>query len=751
MQAFEMNLAGRRLRIETGQLAKQASGAVLISYNETVVLCTCVGADKPREGIDFFPLTVDYEEKLYAAGKIPGSWFRKEGRPTEKCILTSRLIDRPIRPLFPEGWRNDVQVMASVMSADLENDPDIPALIGVSAALCLSDIPFGGPISAVRVGMINGEFIINPTTAQRGESTLDLVVAGTKEAVTMIEAGAAEISEADMMRAIKAAHEVIQEICRFQEELCKAAGKKKQNVVPPAPNTELEAIMRENFTSKIDQGMVIVDKKERSRAMDAVNKELALQLLTEKYPPELQARLKPILEDEKNRDFSTIKEKIVEERLCHLIVKEHRRPDGRKFDEIRPLSAQVGLLPRTHGSALFTRGQTQLIANITLGGPDEEQSLDGLLPEEKKHFLLHYYFPSYSVGEVKPNRGPGRREIGHGALAERALEYMLPSRENFPYTIRVVCEAVESNGSTSMASVCSGSLALFDAGVPMKKPVAGIAMGLVHVGKEFVVLTDIQGLEDHLGDMDFKVAGTQDGITALQLDIKLTGVSMEVLEKALNQAKQARLHILEVMHRTLAAPRPDLSKYAPRILTIMIHPDKIKDVIGPGGKMIHKIIEKTGVKIDIEDDGRVFIVTPNAEAAQKAKAIIEDITREVEVGKVYHGRVTRLMNFGAFVEIFPGKEGLVHISQIGPGRVERVEDVLSVGDEIDVKVIKIDEQGRVNLSKKSVDGGDDEPSEPQPNGSDRGYQYRGGRGGDRGGDRNRGGDRGRSRKPAGHH
>ncbi|MCL4512709.1 MAG: polyribonucleotide nucleotidyltransferase [Candidatus Eremiobacteraeota bacterium] len=713
MHSIQMNLAGRLLRLETGDIAKQASGAVMIRYGDTLVLATCVGADKPREGVDFFPLTVDYEEKLYAAGKIPGSWFRKEGRPTEKCILTSRLIDRPIRPLFPKDWKNDVQIVASVMSADQENDPDIPALIGTSAALLISDIPFLGPVGAVRIGIIENEFVVNPTTAQREISKLDLIVAGTKEAVTMIEAGAAEVSEEDMMRAIQFAHGVIKDICVFQEELQKLCGKMKKVVIETKPNSELEAMMRKEFIPEVDRILTIVEKKEREKAEEELSREKLLKLL-ETYPNEIKEKISALLQDEKNGDFDAIKHDILSERLRHLIVKEKRRPDGRQFHEIRPITCSTGLLPRTHGSAIFTRGQTQLIANITLGAPSEEQTLDGLLPEEKKRFILHYYMPPYSVGEVKPLRGPGRREIGHGALAERALSYLLPSEEDFPYVIRVVCEAVESNGSTSMASVCSGSLAMFDAGVPLKKPVAGIAMGLVHLGSEYSVLTDIQGLEDHLGEMDFKVAGTADGITALQLDIKLTGVEMEVLQKALYQAKEAREFILGVMNRALSAPKPELSPYAPRIITLAVPPDRIKDVIGSGGKTINKIIAETKVKIDIEDDGRIFIVTPDAEGAQKAKNMIEAITREVEEGEIYHGTVTRLMNFGAFVEIYPGKEGLVHISQIGPGRVERVEDVFQVGDKVTVKVLKIDEMGRVNLTCKGI-GSNGEQSEDQPN------------------------------------
>lgn len=718
MYTVEMNLAGRLLRLETGDLAKQASGAVMVRYGDTMVLVTCVGAEKPREGIDFFPLTVDYEEKLYAAGKIPGSWFRKEGRPTDKCILTSRLIDRPLRPLFPEGWRNDVQVIATVMSADQENDPDIPALIGASAALTISDVPFSGPIAAVRIGLVDGNFTVNPTIAQREKSTLDLVVAGTKKAVTMIEAGAEQVSEAEMFKAIQFAHNVIKDLCDLQEQLQKVSGKPKREVPASKPDAELEEIMKKHFTPEIDRLLSILDKKEQKKAEDALDEAFLLKTL-ESYPEETRVRIQTLLEDESRTDFSDIKDALLEERFRVMIVEQKKRPDGRQFNQVRPIHGIAGFLTRTHGSAIFTRGQTQVVATVTLGGPGEEQTLDGLLPEETKRFLLHYYFPPYSVGEVKPMRGPGRREIGHGALAERALSYLLPSEEEFPYTMRIVCEAIESNGSTSMASVCSGSLALFDAGVPMKKHVAGIAMGLVHHGNNYAVLTDIQGLEDHLGEMDFKIAGTRDGITAMQLDIKLTGVEMEVLERAISQSREARMQILDIMERVLAAPRADLSKFAPRILTILINPDKIKDVIGPGGKMIHKITDQTGVEIEIEDDGRVFIVTPNLEAAEKAKQMIENITQEAEPGKIYHGRVTRLMNFGAFVEIFPGREGLVHISQIGPGHVERVEDALKVGDEVDVKVMKIDDQGRVNLTIKGLNIDGPQPDDnrgPRPNG-----------------------------------
>jgi len=620
---------------------------------------------------------------------------------------------------------NEVQIIASVTSADQENDPDIPALIGSSAALMISDIPFLGPVGAVRIGLIDNEFIVNPTIAQREISKLDLVVAGTKEAVTMIEAGASEISETDMMRAIQFAHTIIKDICAFQEELVRACGKPKRQVPVIQRNAELESLMRKHLTPEIDKVLNIVDKKERQAAEEALSKEAFLQILEkENYPSDVLERMSALLSDEKNQDFSAIKNAILEERLRHMIVREHKRPDGRGFNELRPITAQAGFLTRAHGSALFTRGQTQLLASVTLGAPSEEQILDGLLPEETKRFMLHYYMPPYSVGEVKPLRGPGRREIGHGALAERALLPLLPKEEEFPYTIRVVCEAIEANGSTSMASVCSGSLALFDAGVPMKKPVAGIAMGLVHLGSEYAILTDIQGLEDHLGEMDFKVAGTADGITALQLDIKLTGVEMEVLEKALYQAKEARLQILEIMNKALPNPRPDLSPYAPRIITLMINPEKIKDVIGPGGKMIHKIIAETGVKIDIEDDGRVYIVTPNAEGAAKARKMVEAITKEVEEGEIYTGKVTRIMGFGAFVEILPGKEGLVHISQIGPGRVQQVEDVLHVGDEVTVKVLKIDELGRVNLTIKGLTHHPEhESQEKQPSDDNRGSSH----------------------------
>jgi polyribonucleotide nucleotidyltransferase len=694
---IERELAGKRLVMETGELAKQAGGSVLVRYGDSVVIANATRGSKPREGIDFFPLTVDYEEKLYAAGKIPGGFIKREGRPSEKSILTSRLIDRPIRPLFPEGMRNEVQVVVLVLSADQVNDTDIPAMLGASAALAISDIPFLGPIGAVRIGYLDGEYLVNPTYDERSRSDLDLVVAGTKDSIAMVEAGALEVSEEVVLGALAKAQEVINEMVAFIKDLAEKAGKPKAEIPLFLPDRDLEAIVRKHFTGEIRTSMRILDKQEREAALDRVSKEAMVEII-EKHTHTERDRLLAIMLDEKAHDFEMIVKKIEEEELRIMIVEENLRPDGRAFNQIRPLSCTVGLLPRTHGSGLFTRGQTQVLNILTLGMKSEEQMLDGLGGEESKRYMHQYNFPPFSVGECRPMRGPGRREIGHGALAERSLVRMIPPEDEFPYTLRLVSEVLESNGSTSMASVCASTLSLMDAGVPIKAPVAGIAMGLVVKGDRFQVLTDIQGMEDALGEMDFKVAGTSKGITALQMDIKLTGISMDVMRTALAQAKEARLHILDVMRETIAEPRPDLSPYAPRIIVMQIHPDKIKDVIGPGGKIINKIIAETGVKIDIENDGRIFIGAVDMEAGNKAQAIINDLTRDVEVGEVYSGKVVRLMNFGAFVEILPGKEGLVHISELAHGRVDRVEDVVNVGDELVVKVMEIDSQGRINLT-----------------------------------------------------
>nr|WP_328793827.1 polyribonucleotide nucleotidyltransferase [Heliomicrobium undosum] len=688
LQVFSMEIAGRTLTVETGRVAKQAGGSVLARYGDTVVLATATGSKEPRPGIDFFPLTVDYEERLYAVGKIPGGFIKREGRPTEKAILSARLIDRPIRPLFPKGFRNDVQVVATVMSVDQDCPPDIVGMIGASCALSLSDVPFEGPIGGVLVGRVDGKLLINPTMEQAEKSDMHLVVAGTKDAVMMVEAGANEVPEEDMIEAIMFGHQEIQRIVAFQEEMMAAAGKPKREVPLKQINPEVDQAVREYVGDKLLNAIQNPDKLSREADIQAVMKETA-EVLLPQFPEE-EKGIRAVLD--------TMEKEIVRK----LITVDKQRPDGRKVDEIRPISVEVGILPRTHGSGLFTRGQTQVLNVCTLGTIADLQILDGLGVEESKRYMHHYNFPPYSVGETRPMRGPGRREIGHGALAERALLPVIPSEDEFPYTIRLVSEAVESNGSTSMASVCGSTLSLMNAGVPIKKPVAGIAMGLIKEGEHFSILSDIQGMEDHLGDMDFKVAGTADGVTALQMDIKIQGVSREILTQALQQAKEGRLFILDKMLAVIDKPATEMSPYAPRIITMSIDPDKIREVIGPGGKVINKIIAETGVKIDIEDDGRIFIAATDTEAANKAVRIIESITADVEVGKVYTGKVTRIMNFGAFVEVLPGKEGLIHISQLAEERVAKVEDVVKIGDEVTVKVVEIDKQGRVNLSRKEL-------------------------------------------------
>lgn len=689
----ELDIGGRVLQLEAGRLAKQAGGAVLVKYGDTCVLATATSSAEPREGIDFFPLTVDYEERLYSVGKIPGGFIKREGRPSEKAILSSRLIDRPIRPLFPKGYRNDVHIVATVMSVDQDNSPDVAAMVGASAALHISEIPFLGPIGAVAVGYVDGEFIINPTIVQNERSSLYLVVAGTKDAVMMVEAGANEVPEETCLEAIMFGHEKIKEIVAFIEDFRKEAlvlgiakEKKEPNIY--IIDAELEQAVRDYATKPLQEAVILKDKLEREEAIAKVKDE-ALTKFMEFYPEQV-------------KDIKTVLDSIVKEYVRKLITVDKIRPDGRATDEIRPITCEVGVLPRTHGSGLFTRGQTQVLTITTLGAIGEEQILDGLGVEESKRYMHHYNFPPYSVGEARPMRGPGRREIGHGALAERALEPMIPSEEEFPYTIRLVSEVLESNGSTSMGSVCGSTLSLMDAGVPIKAPVSGVAMGLIKEGDHYTILTDIQGMEDALGDMDFKVAGTEKGVTAIQMDIKIAGIDRNILKDALEQARKGRLFILEKMLAAIKEPRPDLSPYAPRILTTVIDPDKIRDVIGPGGKTIKKIIEDTGVKIDIEDDGRVFIAAVDMEAGKKALRIIEDLTRDVEVGKIYIGKVTRITNFGAFVEIMPGKEGLVHISHLAEERVGKVEDVVSIGDEILVRVTEIDRQGRINLSRKEA-------------------------------------------------
>ncbi len=789
MHSYSMDLGGRTLTIEAGKIAKQANGAVLVRYGDTAVVVAVTGTKTPREGVDFFPLTVDFEEKMYAVGKIPGGFIKREGRPSEQAILTSRLIDRPIRPMFPEGYHNDVQIVATAVSVDPDNAPDMPAMIGASCALSISDIPFEGPIAGVRVGLIDGEFIINPTVEQAkisqlnlavagtkdailmveaganevseetmldaiwfghgvikqlatavsvdpdnapdmpamigascalsisdipfegpiagvrvgmidGEfiinptveqakiSQLNLAVAGTKDAILMVEAGANEVSEETMLDAIWFGHGVIKQLVEFQEKIVAEIGKEKMEVPFYAPPEEMVAEIEEYGAQKLKDALMDANKLEREENVAKVKAEIA-EVFLEKYP-------------DNAKDVAYITQKLVKKIVRRTISVDKIRPDGRQLDEVRPVSCEVGLLARPHGSSLFTRGQTQILNVLALAPLREAQILDGLGAEETKRYIHHYNFPPYSVGETKPLRSPGRREIGHGALAERALRPVIPSEEEFPYAIRLVSEVLESNGSSSMGSVCASTLSLMDAGVPIKAPVAGVAMGLVKDGEYFTILTDIQGLEDALGDMDFKVAGTEKGITAIQMDIKIDGINKDIFTQALAQAKRGREFIMGKMMECISEPRKELSKYAPKITTIHVDPDKIAKVIGPGGKMIKKIVDETGAKIDIDDTGRVFIAAVNTEAANKAIEMIEGITAEAEVGKVYTGKVTRLMNFGAFVEILPGKEGLVHISQLSTEHVDKVEDVVSVGDEIVVKVTEIDNKGRINLSRKAV-------------------------------------------------
>lgn len=689
-QRVEMQLGGRRLVLETGRLAKQANAAVMVRYGDTSVLCTVTASSEPKD-LDFFPLTVNYEERLYAVGKIPGGFIKREGRPSEKAILSSRLTDRPIRPLFPEGFRNDVQVLNLVMSVDQDCAPDIAAMIGTSAALSISDVPFSGPIGGVAVGRINGEFIINPDVAQQAVSDIYVVVAGTKDAIMMVEAEANEVPEDVMLEAIMFGHDEVRKIVATIEQLVAVAGKEKMAVKLHAVNADVNTEVRAYAGSRLIEAVRIAEKHARQDAIDLINNE-TVEYFAEKYieTPELLKDVKEVLHD------------IVKDEVRRLITHDKVRPDGRKLDEIRPIECDTALLPRTHGSGLFTRGQTQILSVCTLGALGDVQILDGIDPAETKRFMHHYNFPPFSVGEARPLRAPGRREIGHGALGERALSKVIPSETEFPYTIRLVSEAIESNGSTSQASICASILAMMDAGVPIKAPVAGVAMGLIKDGEHVSILTDIQGMEDHLGDMDFKVAGTAEGVTAIQMDIKIDGIDRTILQDALQQAKEGRMFILGKMNEAISAPRPNLSPYAPKIIIININPDKIRDVIGAGGKIINKIIEETGVKIDIEQDGRVFIGSSNEEMIQKARGIIEGIVKEIQVGEIYAGTVRRIEKFGAFVELIPGKDGLVHISQLSTERVAKVEDVVALGDIITVKVTEIDQQGRVNLSRKAV-------------------------------------------------
>ena len=688
MHSFEMQLGGRKLVLETGKMAKQASGAVLVRYGDTAVLVTATASAEPRAGIDFFPLTVDYDEKLYSVGKIPGGFIKREGRPTESAILSGRLIDRPIRPLFPDGFRNDVQVVATVLSVDQDNAPDVTAMIGASCALGISNIPFAGPIAGVRVGHIDGQFIINPTIEQQAKSDLNLTVAGTKDAVLMVEAGAQELPEDVILEAIMHGHSVIQEIIALQEKIIAEIGVPKREVSLFSVPEEINSAIREYVTENLKAAVMNPDKLARDAHTKQV-KEEAISHFLAIYP-------------DNPKEISYMLQKVLKEIVRKMITIDKIRPDGRQLEEIRPITCEVGLLARTHGSGLFTRGQTQALTITTLGPMGDQQKLDGVGTEEFKRYMHHYNFPSFSVGETKPSRGPGRREIGHGALAERALLPVIPSEGDFPYAIRLVSEILESNGSSSMASVCGSTMSLMDAGVPIKEPVSGIAMGLVKDGDYYTILSDIQGMEDALGDMDFKVAGTKNGVTAIQMDIKIAGITREILESALQQAQRGRMFILQKILDVIPEPRQELSPFAPRIITMQIDPDKIRDVIGPGGKIIKKIIDETGVSIDIEDDGKVFIAAADGEAGQKAVKIIENLVRNVEVGGIYTGKVTRLMNFGAFVEILPGKEGLVHISQLALERVAKVEDVVKVGDEIIVKVTEVDRQGRINLSRKEL-------------------------------------------------
>lgn len=687
MYSFEMELGGRKLVIENGKMAKQANGAVLVRYGDTVVLVTATASAEPREGVDFFPLTVDYEEKMYAAGKIPGGFIKREGRPSSDAILCARLIDRPIRPLFPKGYRNDVQIVATVMSVEQDNAPELAAMIGASAALTVSDIPFNGPIAGVRVGRVNDEFVINPTEEQRKVSTLNLTVAGSYDAVMMVEAGANELPEEVILDAILFGHQEIKRIVEFQNEIRNECGKEKREAKLFTVPEELMTAVRDYTKDRLDEATRNPDKLDRDAHIADINAEAMEHFLVE-YP-------------EMDKEIAIALHDIEKEIVRRMITHEKIRPDGREVEEVRPVSCEVGLLPRTHGSGLFTRGQTQILTVTTLGPLGDEQIIDGLGPETTKHYIHHYNFPGYSVGEAKPIRSPGRREIGHGALAERALVPVIPTTEEFPYTIRLVSEVLESNGSSSMGSVCGSTLSLMNAGVPIKRPVSGVAMGLVKEGDKYTILTDIQGMEDALGDMDFKVAGTTEGVTAIQMDIKVAGIDRDILYSALQQAKRGRAFILGKMLECIDKPAAELSPYAPRVETIKIKVDKIRDVIGTGGKVVKKIIDETGVQIDIHEDGNIFISSVDAESMKKARKMIEDIVREVEVGEVYTGKVTRLMKFGAFIEVLPGKEGLCHISQLADHRVEKVEDVVQVGDQLQVKVVEIDDKGRVNLSHKA--------------------------------------------------
>lgn len=699
---IEREFEGRKLRVEIGEMAKQANGAALVQYGDTVVLATTTISKKAREGIDFLPLIVDFEEKMYAAGKIPGGFIKREGRPSEQAILNARLIDRPIRPLLPGGLRNEVQIVCVVLSADQENDPDMAAMLGASIALSISGAPFEDPIAGVRVGLIDGEFVINPTLQQLVDAKLDLVVAATHDNIMMVEAGALEVPEEDILKAIVKGHEKIKDLVALVKEIKEKVGKPPLELTIIEADPIVEKFVREHFHGKIAKAIRIIEKGERMDAMDAVNREAALELIESMEHPDKE-KIVEILSDTGRTDMDKIVKKIEEEELEKMVVDENLRPDGRQTKEIRPLSCRVGILPRTHGSGLFTRGQTQVLTAVTLAPLSEGQTIDGLGIEESKRYMHQYNFPPFSVGETKPMRGPGRREIGHGNLAGRALVPMLPDEDEFPYAMRVVSEVLESNGSSSMASVCASSLALMDGGIPLKRPVAGIANGCVFKDGKYKILTDIQGLEDHLGKMDFKVAGTREGITAIQMDIKVEGVSHELLTEALEQAREARIFILDTMAATLPGPRAELSPYAPRIFTLMIDPDKIRLVIGPGGKIINKIIEETDCKIDIENDGTIYIASADLEMAEKAQSMIQEIIRDPEVGEIYEGKVVRVTDFGAFIEFLPGKDGMIHISDLAVGRVNKVTDVVNIGDPIMVQIAEIDALGRINLKSPEVE------------------------------------------------
>ncbi len=706
-KVFNLNFRGREIVVEHGEMAKQAHGAVLVRYGDTVILSTAVVAPTANLLSDFFPLMVLYNEKLYSVGKIPGGFIKREGRPTDAATLAARMIDRPLRPLFPDDFRNEVQVVNTVLSVDKDNSPELTALLGSSLAVSISKIPFNGPIAAVKVGRVNGEFVINPTVAELEVSDIDLTVAGTKEAINMVEAGAREVSEQDMLDALMFGHEAIKELISFEEEIIKEIGVEKMDYPKLEIDDNLKQEVDEFCRERIDKSLRIKDKLEKYAAIDKIKEDL-----TNKYKELYEDVMKPNDYQELITKVLLVFNEIEYEIFRNIVVKEHTRADGRRMDEIRPLSTAIDILPRTHGSAMFTRGQTQSLATVTLGALGEHQVLDGLSIEDEKRFMLHYNFPAFSVGETGRYGSPGRREIGHGALGERALSYVIPSEDEFPYTIRVVSEILESNGSSSQATICAGCMALMAAGVPIKTPVAGIAMGLITSGEDYTVLTDIQGMEDHLGDMDFKVAGSRNGITALQMDIKITGINKEILKEALEQAKKARMQILDVIEAQIPKPRKEVSKYAPKTCIFTINPEKIKDVIGRGGETITKIIQECSnvvsvnddhaVKVDLEDDGRVMIYHTDQEVIDKTRKMIEDLTREVEVGKIYNVKVVQVEEFGAFVELWPGCEGLIHISQLDLNRVGKTTDVVNVGDELLAKAIGYDKKGKLNLSRKEV-------------------------------------------------